>query len=965
MTDLPQHSSNVDEELRRVQLALDSVFSTHPAGPSNQQDASVPWWEQRQLADRYLTSFQASEVSWMVCDRLLQDVSAVNANANANMPQNMVQQQQRRFFAAQTLHTKCRADVYQLPPASLPSLRDSLLNHLTRYAALGDAALLNRLAMCISALAVQMSWTTIIADLLGSSQDTNVSLQVLNILPEECASDRLILVDENVRYHMRDHLVSSAPHVFHFLQASPHSSELKFQVFHTWIRYVPVPSAVLMETPLVTAAVSALTSPETLEEATDVIVEILRMYPSYHIANQGLVQRMIPLLATLPFDQALRSDDEDVLRAYCRIITEMGESYMSLILSSQHSDAAQLVEWVVRCSGIKEKEIASITLHFWYRMVVELESLEPYEFRQDLIDRYSTSLLQLIDICAISLMRYPPNFDEMPDDRIDDIHKDRFFVSETIEDCCRLLGGQQVLQKLGSLLQKECQRVDGNVTMDWQGIESCLTSIQAINKFVPNDEAEILPFCFELIPRLPADIEPLRFTASKIIGKYSSWLAAHPPLLQPLLPYLAQGLSVKLVAPAAAVAIKELCQSSNQQISMGEPVLQLYNEISAQPGRLALKDELEVLEGVCRAASQQVHDTDESRSALVQRLVQPIGTRLATSVADPNSNTKQHIIPEIDRLTVIARCLTVTMNTGATSSNAVMDIVASSWTFLDTASQRFPNDTNLAEKICRLYKHALRTCGAVAFAPLLDLLMEQLVKSYERTHLSPFLYAASICVTEYGRDARYSQKLFGMISAMATTSFTFLRDLDDLIRHPDVVEEMFYLMGRMVSYCPIPLVTSPLLQSLFQCAAVGMQLDHRDANKGTLNFLENTMIYGLSLRDNNHPPEARQALEHVVLSQGQPIAQNLVLALMGDLPAHCIDTGHGSISGILWRMNQLVSPTVMAQWLLMPMQSLPERTRLDFIASLEGGLPRDDFNLSVRAFQSACERHRKFHRNGR
>lgn len=956
MTDLPQHSDNVEEELRRVQLALDAVFSPTPAGPSNQQDASAQWWEQRQLADRYLTSFQASEVSWMVCDRLLQDSSLVSTT---NRPQDAVQEQQRRFFAAQTLHTKCRADAYQLPPASLPSLRDSLLNHLKRYSAVGDAALTNRLAMCISALAVQMSWTTIVSDLLSTAQqDRNVSLQVLKVLPEECASDRLILVDENVRYHMRDHLVSSSAHVFHFLHSFGGSHERIFQVVHTWIRYVPVPAAVLMETPLMEAAVGALLDPLSLEVATDVLVEVLRMYPSHHIANQGLVRKLIPLLSKLPFDQALQSEDEDVLRAYCRIITEMGESYMSLILSSQQNEASQLVEWIVRCSGIGETEIASITLHFWYRMVLDLEAVEPYEYRQDLVDRYTPHLLKLIDICTMSLMRYPSNFDEIADDRVDDIHRDRFYVSETVEDCCRLLGGHIVLQQLGNLLRNECQRVDGNVENDWQGIESCLTSIQAINRFVPSDEAEVLPFCFDMIPRLPTNVAPLRFTASKIIGKYASWLAAHPQLLHPLLPFLAHGLSIPLCAPAAAVAIKELCQCSNQQMSMGEPVLQLYNDISSHPGRLDLKDELEVLEGVCRAVSRHIRDTNDTGSSYAHRIVQPIGARLTASVANPNSTAKQNVIPEIERLTVIIRFLNVPAT--GTIPHPIMEILASTWNLLDAASKRFPQDNNLAEKICRLHKHALRTCGAVAYAPMLDALMDQLVRSYESTRLSPFLYAASICVTEYGREPQFAPKLFNMISALANTSFSFLRSLDDLTRHPDVVEELFYLMGRMVSHCPGPLVTSPLLPSLFKCAAVGMQLDHRDANKGTLNFLENTISYGLSLRERNLP-ESKLALEQVLASEGQAIAQNVALALMGNLPAYTLDTGHGSIAGILWKMN-LMSPSIVAQWMTMALAPAPQRARMDFLGALDSGLPREDFNLAVRAFKSACERHRRFHK---
>ena len=512
-----------------------------------------------------------------------------------------------------------------------------------------------------------------------------------------------------------------------------------------------------------------------------------------------------------------------------------------------------------------------------------------------------------------------------------------------------------VLQRVGTLLRDECRRVDGSQQIEWQRIESCLTIIQSIHRFIPSDEAEFLPFCFDLIPRLPTDVTPLRSAASKAIGKYASWLAAHPQLLRPLLPYLAHGLSISSCASAAAVAIKELCECSNQQMSMSEPVLQLYNEITANPGQLELKDELEVLEGVCRAVSRQIQDTRENGSSFVQRIIQPIGERLATTVSDPNCNAR-HVVPEVERLTVIVQFLTVPSR--PTGPHPIVELIQSTWKLLDAAFNRFPHDNALAEKICRLHKHALRACGAVAYAPMLDALIEQLVRSYEQSRQSPFLYAASICVTEYGRDPACANRLFDMINALATTSFSFLRNLDDLTVHPDVVEELFYLMGRMMSHCPDPLVRSPLLQSLFQCAVVGMQLDHRDANKGTLNFIENAVSYGLSLREQNKP-DIQVAMEHVLGHEGQAVVNSLARALMGDLPAYSVDHGHGSIAGILWKLN-LLCPSLVATWMATAISATPDRVRGEFLGALDSGLPREDFNLAVRAFMSACGRYRKF-----
>lgn len=953
---VPHHSENVEEELHRVTLALDAVFSPQPIQPNNPQE-NANWIEQRSAADRYLTSFQATTVAWMVCDRLLQDSSA-----SSNHPEAM-RQQQRRFFAAQTLHTKCRADVYQLPPASLPSLRDSLLNHLSLYATVGDVALTNRLAMAISCLAVQISWVTIVTDILQSTavdvQKRTICMQILKVLPEETVSDRIVLRDENARYMMRDHLVTNASAAFQFFQSWDGPPSKMYEVLYSWIRHVPIKPMVLVESPLLEATFRAVTDESTMEIAADVVVEILRQYPSHHPSNQSLVERMIPLSSQLPFDQALHSDDEDVLRIFCRIITEMGESYMSLILSAHHNEASQLVVWVLRCASIPDTEIANITLHFWYRLVLDLDATEPYEFRQVLIDRYSPFLLQLIDTCATNLMKYPPDISEISDDRVEDINRDRFYVTETVDDCCSLLGGQLVMQRLGNLLQGECQRINCNF-LDWQGIESCLCCIQTINKYIPNDEARVLPLCFDLIPRLPTNVEPLRFTASKLIGKYASWLAIHPQILQPLLPYLAQGLSMPLCAPAAAVAIKELCERSTQQMAMGEPVLQLYNEITAGSNpasrTLDLKDDLEILEGVCRALSRHIQDARFDGSIFLKQIVEPIGNRFAAKVADPNCDARKDIIPEVDRLTNVVRFLVVP--TSPTGSSPIVEVIQATFPLLESAANRFPKDTALAEKICRLHKHAIRSVGPAAYVPLLESLMDQLVRSFERSRQSPYLYAGSICVSEYGRDPNYSSKLFIMINAMATVSFSFLANLQDLTLHPDVVEELFYLMGRMISTCPTPLIMSPLLQSLFQCAVVGMQLDHRDANKGTLNFIENSLAYGLEVRRQGNT-DCQRALERVLLSEGQAIVNNLSQALMGELPAYNIDTGHGSIAGILWRFC-LLSPSMFGQWANAAVANAPERARIDFLAALDSSMPLDNFNLAVRAFMNACKKERKF-----
>lgn len=956
---IPPHSNDFDEELHRVCLALRTVFSP-------QQRQTTEWWTQRQLADRYLTSFQGTSASWMICDRMLQENNSSNSDANAQM-----EQQQRQFFAAQTLHTKCRTSIDELPSDALPMLRESLLQHQQRFVVSlrnpSDEALITRLAMCISALAVQMEWTTIVNDLLNTESLTPssrmVSMTILRALPEECASDRLILVDDSSRFKMRDHLVSSAPIMFTFLQESmeQHGQAARvLKTFHIWVRYVPIRPDSLLASVLLSWAVQAMTQAEFLEAASDVLVEILRMYPSHHYGNEALVQRLIPSLSQLPLDAALRSDNEDIMRAYCRVVTEMGESYMSLILLSHNrppqplrtNEASQLVEAVLKCSNIPDSDIAGITLHFWYRFVSEMESLEPYEWRQTVIDTYAPFLLQLIQACASCLMRYPEDYDEMADDIVADLQRHRHYVEETIEDCCRLMGEQGPLQQINNILQDEIRKASGQQESEWHGLESCLASLAAMHRFVPRDEAKVLPFCFALIPQLPTQICPLRCTGCIVIGRYASWLACHPEYVQPLFPYLAQSLSISECASAAAVAIKELCGRSNQNLSLGEPVLQLYEEIVSGSNSLDLVDEIHILEGACQAISRVILDTRNDGRNFLTRLAIPVGTRLSAIVNDPNATPKR-IVTEIERLTAIIRYLLLPYM--PPTIHPAMELLQSLWPLLNTAVNRFPNDYALCEAICRLHKHTIRTVGAKAYAPMLDSLLNQLIVSFGSTRQASFLYAASICITEYGRDKEYSDKLFSTVANLAATVFSFNQSLEDLTNHPDVAEEFFYLIGRMISFCPDPIVNSPLLGTVTQCATVGMQMDHYGANKGTLKFLETIISYGLELRKQRNE-DSSAAIERTFAKEGHVIVSNLTKAMIGELPSY-----GNQVDEILWNLS-LLYPSLLKQWLIdafANMPTAPDRAKVEFMSAFDTGLARDEFSTVLNAFETACNRERR------
>ena len=1087
--ELPPHSSDPEQELPRVLLALQSVYAPNASGSATTNtntslssssgggcDSAVANsnpFGRRDVADRYLTSFQRTAVAWMVCDRLLSNdapstttttTTTTTIAGSTTFEEDSTLRTQRQFFAAQTLHAKCLSDVYQLPVSSLPSLRDSLLSHFVHHASDSIRApyenrpankpLVTRLSMAIACLAVQMNWDTCLTDICNTVLTPHPELgpailELFRSIPEEADSNRLVLTNTNSNNNgeeeeaflrrYRDMLRNSAHIVLGLCeravlsllssqqQQQQHSDDNYFSInsdvatieavlscLQSWIRIVDMdPRLFIVEKDNNNAVLlpwlfDLLTDSNRggFELAVDVVVELLRTYPSHRRGVEGLVRAIIPRVMALgeeappqqqqqqqhlaeaaaattitrtrsPFQKSIDEEDEDGMRGYCRLFTEMAESYLSLILSHEEMNQAALVELVLQCSSIPDKEIAGITLHFWYRFVIGLEELEPFEYRQIKIDAFTPQLTRLLTISAY-LLRYPVGVDDISPDRLDDIEGIRLYFLDTIEDCCRLLGGELVLRAMGDSLQEECRRVasssSSSVVSDWHGIEGYLQSIQAVSIYVPSDENCVIPFVMTLIPQLPGEAPLLRATACQTVGKYAAWLSLQPSFLQPLLPFLAQGLSIPKCATAAAVAIREICERCD---SLGNTVLQLYDGIvaareqhrtsSAGTGDdfiLDLKNELEVLEGVCKAVSSKL----VNEPSIINHLARPIINNLkALSFSDSGPSPKL-VSAEVCRLTTLIQHLRLPpassqVATGTLNrSEFILSLMRETWPMLDALSQKYPRDFNCGEKLCRLHKHSLRECGPIYYAPLLELLVEQTVRNFSASFSSPYLYLASIIVSEYGRDPAQSKLLYDMVANLSSVVFNALRTTNDFIAHPDVIEEFFFMIGRMVNYCPSPLVQSSLLTSLLQCAAVGMKLHHRDANRGTLNFLENTFSYSLKLRSSNTLDANEQAnisaLEQAILSEGQAVVINLAQALLGDLPAYRLDSGSGSIAGVLFNLNQLC-PELLMQWIRPPLTAAPEHAKSAFLATMYNRVDREEFNSSVRRFTAVCERSRK------
>lgn len=829
---------------------------------------------------------------------------------------------------------------------------------------------------------------------------------IVKILPEEVSSERVLLPNEEQRYRFVERLVHSSEKMLQFLffcasasNVGSSGKQIKIQeqvlrCLHSWVKYVNIPPTLLERTQLVDFAFAILQannynvySGDLFELSVDLVIELLRCYPSYRDENMGLVQKFIPLIMALglesdsPFQRAIGEEDEDSMRDYCRIFTEMGESYMSLIMHHEDLSQVKLVDLVLACSAIPDNDIATITLHFWYRFVSSLEDMEPYEYRQLQIDNFTPQIIRLVSTCT-SLLKYPTDIENLSVDKVDDIDRNRFYVNDTLEDCCRLLGGDMVLKTVGNLLRTEVARVSslgGDGLKQWHTIEACFKALISTSRYVPHDEGSVLPFVMDLVPNLPTSVFHLRTTANLMVGAFAEWLNRHSEKLQPILPFLAQGLSESKSASSAAVAIKQLCENCSTEVSLGDSVLHLYDGIVAAQLQhrsahgvastpvLDLRDELEVLEGACKAVSRQLEEmmvknpkASSSISSMdyINRIVEPIGKRLI-EFSSATTGPKQ-VVAELERLTVVIRYLNVPNR----RAEFLVDLMTQCWPYVESISMSY-TDFQMAEKICRLHKHCLRNCGASAYRPLFENLCTHLVRSYSHSRQSPYLYAASIVISEFSKDADPScqNHLYGMLEEMGKVSFQLLNAAEQFRNHPDVVEELFFLASKMIQFCPEVFVASPMFLPFLECATVGMKQHHKDANRGTMTFLDHAFSFGLTIKSCSDASfgiggrilECKHSIEDSLSKVGCTIARNLILSLIGELPYYRIVSNSGSVAGVLHKLYMLC-PELVMEWISGPLAQVSVTEQLLLTNVFRPDVSKDELFGVCERFVEVCSR---------
>lgn len=255
----------------------------------------------------------------------------------------------------------------------------------------------------------------------------------------------------------------------------------------------------------------------------------------------------------------------------------------------------------------------------------------------------------------------------------------------------------------------------------------------------------------------------------------------------------------------------------------------------------------------------------------------------------------------LEHLTVVVSSFRWKASNAPTNSvNPVLPLMQHCWPILTRILERFGGEASVAENISRCHKHAMRNCGD-EFSPLLPSLMQQIGDAFSKTFVSSYLYLASICVTEFGSSQSHGQAVLSLVEGLSNIVNSRFVGMEQLNNFPDVAEEFFYLLSRYVGQCPeITKIGGSFLIESINRVILGMRMQHREANRGALNFMDSILDCARnSSRGNN--------LTGLLNACGPEVVTCCLKCFTGSGPIFYLDRGSCCLCSVLFKLCVLSS----------------------------------------------------------
>eukprot|EP01135_Chromosphaera_perkinsii_P001843 Nk52_evm22s211 gene=Nk52_evmTU22s211 len=915
--------------------------------------------EEKRKAAMWLEDLQKSMRAWQVADDLLHQPEEVGLEAF--------------YFGAQTLRTKIQYDFLELPPESHESLRESLFSHLTKFR-LGPAAISMQLALAVADMAVYMeSWKNSVDDVikaLGAWEIMPCVLDILTVLPEEVGNDSL-RVSGARRWEVSEEFGQSSSLVLQYLAVAMENSggavDLQLKIFRclsSWIRMGSIPVMDLRHSPLLIRVFEALRGNGGLGDADDLFDEACEVICSALFVSEDtrtympVVEMLWPMVMSLYplYKRVVESEDEDRTYGLVRVFTELGESYLDIIVSHAADEKAGTmvaIQILLECTDNENVEISEMTFHFWYSLIEKLYKIKNHQrehyadLSETIVPPFTSYLQRLIDI-LVNRAQYPPDIDTLPDQK-DDFALFRNKISDLLIDVTSIIGSWGCLMQLSRpLLMLDHQQegagsakmyIDSSVGGNWQQIEAVLFSMAAIAPSIKTSESEIvhqlLDYILNTMPtedklQITEYVEPalpVQHSSIILVGEFAPWLDEHPQYIEPMLSFLCSTLSNAELVPASAVSVKKVCTYCGEKLSMHVNSLLSILE-SVDQLQLGAEDVEEMLKGTCRAiAALPLTDIPAAMEKVIMPILTPLREMLLSGDEGDLENREDPSL-YLDRIGVVYKYVAEDKRKfNRNNNNSYVNLanpgnVGSSHPCLSSIKivygvvievfPRYSNNSSIMELCCRCLKYIMR-CVGVEFGEYLSHLVNCLVHTFSKDPHSCFLYLGSICVDVFGglSDKNpYNNLLVKMLESFSETVFRLLNE-EGFENLPDVVEDYYGLCDRFLTKgAPMLFLESPLVSgqgAMIECALTGICMAHREANVAIVKFMRHFIDLYIKYTQRSHSGSLRRSTSILACIPTESLKTRAAI-VDAVLRKYCSNLIHSVISGITGNLPSFAVP---------------------------------------------------------
>lgn len=257
---------------------------------------------------------------------------------------------------------------------------------------------------------------------------------------------------------------------------------------------------------------------------------------------------------------------------------------------------------------------------------------------------------------------------------------------------------------------------------------------------------------------------------------------------------------------------------------------------------------------------------------MIEKLATPLLALAATPNPDGSAATKL-----LQLIATIFKSVAVPRNGwDSQSRHPAILILSQLWPHLDNLFNVFAKHENAVEHLCRCVKHGLKSARKHS-RDMLPVLLPKLVNSFKAQPFCSYLDVASTLVSELRGETDLHPQLKAMMEELVVKAAGMLSSLEAFTEDPDLVDDFFELMRRVMDKLPEVLMQLQCLPNALQSAIVGMCIQHHDASRSLLSFFDGFLEMAIDGEHLSHlSPQVVQQWRPVVVGLLQQCGPQLV-----------------------------------------------------------------------------------------